>query len=65
MSALHRNMPLVMVVVGILVALAGYFADPLGLGSWGGVGWGQWAVIAVGALTAVNGVTVWAVRNRD
>lgn len=65
MSTLHRNMPLIMVVVGILMALFGYFADRLGAGNWGGTGGAQWSFVIVGAVLAVNGVSVWAIRSRD
>jgi hypothetical protein len=65
MSALHRNMPLIMIVVGVLVALVGLFLDSLGLGRWQGIGYSQWAIITVGLLTAVNGVTIWAIRSLD
>jgi hypothetical protein len=65
MSVLHRNMPLILVVVGVLAALLGLFLDSLGLGRWGGIGYAQWAIITIGLLTAVNGVTIWAIRSLD
>jgi hypothetical protein len=65
MSVLHRNVPQIMIVVGVLAALLGLFLDSLGLGRWGGIGYSQWAIITIGLLTAVNGVAVWAIRNRD
>ena len=65
MSGLHRFMPQLLILVGVLAALVGYFLDALGLGRWGGIGYSQWAIIVVGLLTAVNGVTIWAIRNRD
>ena len=65
MSTLHRNMPQLLIIIGVLAALVGLLIDPLGLGRWPGIGYSQWGIITIGLLTAVNGVTVWAIRKRD
>jgi len=63
MSALHRFMPQVMLVLGILTVLICYFADVIGLGS-PGLGTRQLLGTLFGLVLVVNGLTIWAVRER-
>ena len=64
MSALHRFMPQVMLVLGILTVLICYFADVLGLGISPGLGTRQLLGALFGLILVVNGLTIWAVRER-
>ena len=65
MSALHRFMPQIMLILGILIVLASYFGDLIGLGITPGLGIRHLTGILLGSILAVNGLTVWAIRERS
>lgn len=65
MSQLHRYAPQIMLIVGILIALVSYFADYIGIGGMLGFGRAQWLGCMIGLLLTANGITVWALRDRD
>ncbi len=63
MSVIHRFMPQIMLIAGVLVLLGSYFADLLGFGS-PGFGTRQHLGMLAGLILIVNGLTIWAVRPR-
>ena len=64
MSTLYRFMPQVMSILGILTVLICYFADVIGLGISPGLGTRQLLGTLFGLVLVVNGLTIWAVRER-
>jgi uncharacterized membrane protein len=52
----QRGWPLLVLVLGILLALVSLFADPLGLGAQPGFGWKQTLGLAVGVVLAALGL---------
>ena len=52
----QRRWPLIILVLGILLALVSLFADPLGVGGTPGFGWKQTLGLAVGVALAALGV---------
>jgi hypothetical protein len=52
----RRTWSRLMLVAGLLLALASLFADPLGLGGTPGFGWKQALGLLVGAALVVLGV---------
>jgi uncharacterized membrane protein len=56
----QRGWPLLILVLGILLALVSLFADPLGLGAKPGFGWKQTLGLAVGVVLA--GLGMWRRR---
>lgn len=64
MAALHRNMPRIMIVLGLVIAIASYLADLLGMGTWQGLGTRQVSAMLFGLILTTNGVTIWAIRER-
>lgn len=64
MSSLRRNMPQIMIVLGILVFLISYFADVIGLGAAPGLGERHLAGMLFGLVLIVNGVSIWAIREK-
>ena len=64
MSTLYRFMPQIMLVLGILIFLISYFADLIGLGISPGLGTRHLMGMLFGLVLMVNGVAIWAVRER-
>jgi uncharacterized membrane protein len=56
----QRGWPLLILVLGVLLALVSLFADPLGLGAKPGFGWKQTLGLAVGVVLA--GLGIWRRR---
>ncbi len=52
----QRGWPLLVLVLGILLALVSLFADPLGLGAKPGFGWKQTLGLAAGVVLAALGL---------
>ena len=52
----HRDWPLLALVLGLLLALVSLFADPLGVGGTPGFGWKQTLGLVVGVALAALGV---------
>jgi len=65
MSTLHRFMPQIMLILGILIVLVSYFADLIGMGVSPGLGTRHLFGILFGLVLAVNGLCIWAVRERS
>jgi hypothetical protein len=57
-------MPQIMIVLGVIVALVAYLADVIGLGTWQGLGWRHLIGVLFGLILVVNGLTIWAIRER-